>query len=105
MAVYDEAFERLFIDEKFIADPEQIIFCLLIDWHARPDAGMDKQEIATTEREIKRVEKIEVLFRESVRQLASQPDLFVPVSADAWFEAVRHQRFKATALAPFVQSS
>jgi hypothetical protein len=49
VAVDDESFERLFVGEELLADPEQIFFCLFMDGNARPNASVDKQKIAAAD--------------------------------------------------------
>ena len=82
MAMNDKSFEWLLVGEKLFADPKQIIFCLLLNRNTGPDAGVDKQIIAATEREIKQFQEFEVLSRKGPCQLISQPDLFVPIRVD-----------------------
>ena len=105
VAVDNKPFERLFVGEKLLADPEQIVFCLFVDGNAGPNTGMDKQEIAAAVKEIERIQKVQVLPWKGDRQLVGQPDLFMPVGTDGWLEAVGQQRLKTAVLPPFVQSS
>ena len=49
MTVNDKSFERIFVRKKFLANPEQIIFCLFVDRNSRPNAGVDEQKIPTAE--------------------------------------------------------
>jgi hypothetical protein len=55
MAVNNKAFERFFVSKKLLADPEQIVFCLLVHGNTGPNAGMDKPEITAV------VEQVELL--------------------------------------------
>jgi hypothetical protein len=77
VAVNDKPFERLFVGEKLLADPEQIVFCRFVDGDAGPNTGMDKKEIAAAVEEIERFQKVQVLTWKGVRQLVGQPDLFM----------------------------
>jgi hypothetical protein len=44
VAVNDKPFERLFVGEKLLADPEQIVFCRFVDGDAGPNTGMTKRK-------------------------------------------------------------
>jgi len=104
MAVYDEPFERLLPIEKIVADPEQIIFGLLVDWNAGTNASMDKEEVATAVRQFKRLQKIEMLRRKDVRQLRGEPSLFVSIGIDARFKSIRQQGLETAVSPPLVQT-
>ena len=105
MAVHHEFFERLFPVKKIVTYPEQIVFGLLVDRNAGANAGMDKEIITTTKRQFERLQKIEMLRREHVRELGRQSGLLVSIGIDARFKTIRQQGFETAVPAPFVEAA
>jgi hypothetical protein len=45
--MYHDLAEILFVQEKVLPDPKQILLALLSQRNARPNAGMDEEEVPT----------------------------------------------------------
>jgi hypothetical protein len=61
--------QRPAIRKEFLPDPEQIVFRLLVQRHAGPDARMDEHIVANPYTEIELLQEFEVLFGQNSIQL------------------------------------
>ncbi|VFU08658.1 protein of unknown function [Methylocella tundrae] len=75
--------------EKFVPDPQQIIVALPGERRPRPDAGMNKKEVATCVGQRKGAEKLMVAFRQSALQACGELALFLLVRIEARPQAIR----------------
>jgi hypothetical protein len=82
MPVNDEALELLLAGKKFVTYPEQVFLFLLLDRNARPNTGVDKEEISAGEREIERLEKFEMCLGHARSQLLGEIQAFRDIGID-----------------------
>jgi len=95
MPVDDGLAEIKVREEKFISNPEQVVFLLLRQVDAGPCAGMDEEEIAANKRRLETAEKTEMGLRQRLVERRLQPGDPPLARERCRIDAVRHQRANA----------
>lgn len=104
VSMNDELAEVGFTRQELIADPQQVVFALLFEGHARSHASMDKKEITTGEGCRQFLQKSFVFCRHGAIKRAYQRYLLFGAGIHGRGHAIRHQRKQTAIVTPALKS-
>ena len=96
--------EILFVKEKILANPQQVLFALFSQGNARPYPRVDEKEITTCERRFQIANELAVAFWQCLIKSGSELGLRRRIRVDRWCYPIRHQCLEAPIVLPVAKN-
>lgn len=103
VAVDNDLLELLVPKQEVVANPEKVIFRLLLNRNERTQACVDEKKISTDERKLESLEELAVRFGRCAGEVARESGLIIEGRIHRRLQSVRDEGLETTVLPPIIQ--